>query len=364
MRVLHIIDSMGLGGAQFLVKGIFEKYQNPDFHLFVLRKRKILISVNHPNVFFSESKGKYSIKSFFELKKYIKKNKIEVLHCYLLKSQIFAYILKRFFFRDIKVISHELGSIFSNETLFYKKFIKIAKKHVSRYLAASEATKQELIKRADIKPETIIVMYNYIILDNFKRDKIKIDVVKEKERLDISPEKITLGFAGRLHKVKGCEYLIKSLAYIENKVKLLIAGSGNEEKNLKQIIQNESIEDKVVFLGFVKDMMTFYPLIDILVIPSEHESFGLIAIEAQALGIPVIAANVPGLNEVVLHEKTGLLFEPENPKDLSKKIDFLVNNSEFKEKIIENSYANANKYSIEKYYKKNIKVYEELSIKE
>ncbi len=360
MKVLHLIDNMDLGGAQFIAKGIFEKYQNDDFHLFVLRKTDTIISVNHPNIVFSEASGKYSIKSLFEIKKYIIENNIEILHPYLLKSQIFAYTLKRFYFPKIKLIFHELGEIFMNESFIFKKFLEISKKKVDFYFAASKATKNELIKRAGIESDKIQVLYNYILFENFRKENIKIDIEKEKAKYKIQANEITLGYAGRLSKEKGCEYLIKSLPFVRSKVKLLVAGKGAEEPNLKQIVTSNNIENKVVFLGFIADIMLFYPLVDILIIPSEHESFGLIAIEAQALGIPVIASNTRGLNEVVINNKTGLLFERKNPEDLAKKIDKLIEDNELKKQVISGGYENVKQYSIDVYYKKMLASYSKI----
>lgn len=361
MKVLHLIDNMDLGGAQFLAKGIFEKYQNPNFHLFVLRKTDTIIPINHKNVSFSKSSGKFSIKSIFEIKKYIIENKIDILHCYLLKSQIFAFILKRLFFPNITLIFHELGEIFINKSLIFEKFLKISKNKVDFHFAASKATKEELVKRGDIKPEKIKVLYNYILFENFTKEKIKINVQKEKLKYSIEKNEIVLGYAGRLSEEKGCEYLVKAIPKVKRKVKLLIAGKGAEEKKLKQIVKDSNINDKVFFLGFVSDIMSFYPLIDILVIPSEHESFGLIAIEVQALGIPVIATNIPGLNEVVINNETGLLFERKNAKDLAEKLNKLIENKELKEKLIKGGYENVKKYNIDDYYKQMLNIYYNLT---
>ena len=141
---------MNLGGAQFLIKGFFEKYQNQNFFLFVLRQNDLLIDVNHKNINISKSKSVYSFYPILELKKNIKANRIQVIHCYLLKSQIFGYILKKLFFPKIKLIFHELGEVFQNDRNIYKIFMKISESKVDRYLVASKATKIELINKTNI----------------------------------------------------------------------------------------------------------------------------------------------------------------------------------------------------------------------
>ncbi len=200
---------------------------------------------------------------------------------------------------------------------------------------------------------------NYLIV---KRNKIKINIKKEKEKLKISEKNVVLGFVGRLSKVKGCEHLINAMPFVNKKAELIIAGVGDEKQEIENLIMYHKITERAKLLGFVKNIRSIYMLIDILVIPSEHESFGLIAIEAQALGIPVIAANTSGLNEVVIHEKTGLLFERKNAKDLAEKINKLIGDNELKIQLVKGGYQNVKKYDISDYYNKMLDKYQEVKI--
>jgi glycosyltransferase involved in cell wall biosynthesis len=75
------------------------------------------------------------------------------------------------------------------------------------------------------------------------------------------------------------------------------------------------------------------------------------------LNIPVIAANVPGLNEVVIHNETGLLFEKMNVKDLIEKINLILNNLELKEKLINKAFQLVEKYSYNHFYNQLINLY-------
>src|SRR3989344_3696257 len=112
MKILHLIDSLGLGGAQTVVKGIFENQRkNKDIFLYVLRKREINIDVDHPNVKIFNSNKKYSLASIQELRNLIEKEQISIIHCHLFRSQVFGWILKRFYFPNIKLIFHEHGQI-------------------------------------------------------------------------------------------------------------------------------------------------------------------------------------------------------------------------------------------------------------
>ena len=91
---------------------------------------------------------------------------------------------------------------------------------------------------------------------------------------------------------------------------------------------------------------------------SKSESFGLTAIEAQAMGVPVIAANMEGLNEVVIDDKTGFLFEPKNEKELADKIELLYHNENLRMELTENSLKNVENYFLKNYLIDLRRIYE------
>jgi L-malate glycosyltransferase len=356
MKVLHIIDSLGLGGAQTVVKGVFETQKhNKNIFLYALRKKEITTKIYHANVCISPSTFKYSLRPLKQLKDVIRENNIQILHCHLFRSQLFGWILKKFYFPNIKLIIHEHGQIFQNN-FYYNNFIRIAETETNLFLAVSRATRRELIKNAKIQEKKIKVFYNFVDLEKFNKKNITLDIKKEKKKLGIKKDEFVVGFAGRLAKVKGCEYLIRSLPYLDFKYKCLIAGDGELRKELEVLTKELKVEDKVIFLGYQENVLKTYSLLDVLVIPSLRESFGLITIEAQALGIPVISSNVPALNEIIINRENGLLFKVKNSKGLALKIKEIKENSKMRDSLTKNSLENLERYSLKEYTEKiNIK---------
>lgn len=349
MKVLHIIDSLGLGGAQTIVKGIFENQRNKEnLLLFVLRKREIETKLNSSSIMIYKSSRKYSLKPITELKKIIEKENIDILHCHLFRSQVFGYILKKKYFPDIKLIFHEHGEIFQKH-LSYNSFMKFSKKYVNLYLAVSEATKKALVEKAGIDPKKIVVLYNFVDLKRFNRTNIKIGVNKEKERIGIKKEEYVIGFVGRLAKVKGCEYLIKALLYLKFQYKVIIAGDGPERKNLEKLAIKLGVRNRVIFLDYIDKPERIYPLMDVLVVPSESESFGLSVVEAQAMGVQVIASDVDGLKEIINLTKSGMLFKSNDVQDLANNLNRIYGKRQFK--------ANISIFHIKDYLKKLNKIY-------
>lgn len=89
--------------------------------------------------------------------------------------------------------------------------------------------------------------------------------------------------------------------------KLLLVGEGPELKEAMELVEKLSLSSKVIFLGYQNDVADLIASADILLLPSSQESFGLVAIEAMASGVPVVASNVGGLSEVIEHGVTGFL---------------------------------------------------------
>jgi glycosyltransferase involved in cell wall biosynthesis len=118
---------------------------------------------------------------------------------------------------------------------------------------------------------------------------------------------LRLGYIGRLIPLKGVSLILHALKGCKE-VSLTIAGDGPEKERLIQ--EAKSLNVDVTFQGIIKDVTTFYDSIDILIVPSIREPLGLVAQEAALRGLPVIAANVDGLPEVVQHNKTGFLITP------------------------------------------------------
>jgi len=284
------------------------------------------------------------------LKKIIEDNNIKILHCHLTKSLFFGWLLKNFFFRDIKIIYHEHGEIFTNR--FYNSAIlKYTQSDIDLYLAVSNTTKHKLICNANIQADKIKVLYNAIDFSKF---------TSKKKKTSFQQRELVIGFSGRLATVKGCNILLKSLPLIKFPYKVLIAGSGPLLNETKKLAEKLGIDANVNFLGYINNIQDFYSKIDVLIVPSKHESFGISVIESQSMKIPVIASDVGSLNEIILNGETGLLFKEGDYHDLAKKISYLRNDLAIYEKIVNNARKNVRQYSFDIYMKKLNNIYEKI----
>ncbi|WP_064606066.1 glycosyltransferase [Photobacterium sp. J15] len=130
-------------------------------------------------------------------------------------------------------------------------------------------------------------------------------------------DKILIGCAGRLVPEKGIDTMIQALALMEEPHRLVIAGNGPEQSNLRRLADQLGLSDRIHWLGHCCNMRSFYRAIDIFCMPSRQEGLPLALLEAQACGKTVIATNVGGIPDL-LNPHSGQLIEPDQPVTLAR----------------------------------------------
>lgn len=214
-----------------------------------------------------------------------------------------------------------------------------------RYIAVSKFIKSKLVK-SGIDSKKIQVIYNGV--------KFKDSAPRQKRRL-------VVGSVGRLHPVKGFDILIKAFSLLENRrLRLKIAGEGGELDNLKALVKELNLEDRVEFVGFQKDVTKFLDSIDIYVQPSRSEGFGLAVVEAMSRELPIVVTPVGSLEEIVKNQETGLVARGIEPNALVDAITYMASNFEESKQMGENArVAVVEEFNVEHWVNKTIKAYKE-----
>lgn len=353
MKVLHLIDSLDFGGAQTVVKGIFEHHHSNDIFLLALRKTERIIVISHPNITLYNSSSKYSFLPLLKIRQLIKREKIDILHCHLFRSQVFGWLVKIFCCSKIKLVFHEHGQIFGSDTdnlledKLFILFLQFAKNKVDLFIAVSETTKNKLITRINIEYNKINVLYNPIHLKSLKKSQTKSNV-------------FYVGFIGRLIERKGVKIYLQAAQKIlknHDNIIFLIAGDGPQKSIVIDTIKQINRSNKVNYLGYIQDVSQFYSKLDCLVIPSLWEPMGMVVIEAQLAGVPIIASDIDSFKELITDKQNGIFFKSKNVQDLINKIEFLVKDNELQKKIIYNAYNSSQNFSTSSYLPKLKQLY-------
>ncbi|MFV1977182.1 MAG: glycosyltransferase family 4 protein [Candidatus Scalindua sp.] len=146
---------------------------------------------------------------------------------------------------------------------------------------------------------------------------------------------------GSLIERKGIDQIIKAVASIKDKIpaNLTIIGMGPEKKKLEKLAKNFNMQDKVKFVGEImpKNVLKYLSNADMFILASHSEGRPNVILEAMASGLPVIATDIEGSNELVSHKKTGLLFRDRNTLELANCILELSNNEPYRKELSKNA---------------------------
>lgn len=148
----------------------------------------------------------------------------------------------------------------------------------------------------------------------------------DRSKFNISPEKKIILFVGNALKVKRLDVAIEAMIKLENAV-LLVVGGGYEIESFNKMVEDMNLKDKVFFVGYCRDtkiLSDYYNIADCVVIPSDTESFSLVAIEALACGTPIVGSDIPAIRARIDHGLNGFLAKPGSAEDFSEKIKMIL----------------------------------------
>jgi glycosyltransferase involved in cell wall biosynthesis len=224
------------------------------------------------------------------------------------------------------------------------------------WVAPSRFTAEQFIKLFKISKEKIRVIPEGVDLEKFNRS---VDTSDINEKLG-NERKIL--FVGNLNPNKGVHFLIKSFALVKsriNDVKLVIVGDGHLKHYLINLTKRLNLEKDVIFAGFVndEDLPKYYASCDIFASASVLEGFGLIFLEAMALGKPIVAFNLASIPEVV--ENAGILVNEINHEKFANAIIELLSDEKLYQEKSENALKRAKLFSWEKIAEQFIKINEQ-----
>ncbi|MEO0162450.1 MAG: glycosyltransferase family 4 protein [candidate division WOR-3 bacterium] len=165
-------------------------------------------------------------------------------------------------------------------------------------------------------------------------------------------------YLGRLDRRKGLIELLKALPLIKEELKevlLIVVGKGPLENECRRLVANLGLTDSVIFRGYApaKEIPSYYASCDIYCSPAlGGESFGIVLLEAMAVGKPVVASRIPGYDRVIIDGYNGLFFNPHNKGEIAEKIIEVLSNDSIRQRLIRNGLEFVKNYSWDNMAKK------------
>ena len=294
----------------------------------------------------------------------IKKNKIDIVHARSRAPAWSAYLAAK---KADALFITTFHNAYKAQNYLKRLYNSVMGKG-QNVIAISDFVADYAVKTYGVDRNSLHVVPRGVDIDTFDPEKVDSSRVNAlKNEWYLHTDKPLILMPGRLTRWKGQVVLINALELLKRRdFVCVIVGGGRDTPYGKEVaaeIKKAGLENNVFLFDTCRDMAAAYMLADLVVVPSTRpEGFGRVVIEAQAMGVPVIATNHGGAKETVIQGKTGWLTEPGDTKALAQTLDAVLSlPSEVKESISKRAIAHIRAcYTIEAMTSKTLEIYKEL----
>lgn len=360
MKVLHIINSLAMGGAEKLIaetvplfgeKGIAAEVlllngKNTPLKKELIEKGIIIHSLGEGSV--------YNPTYIFKIIPFLKR--FDIVHVHLFPAQYFAAAAKLLSGAKFKMVFTEHSTTNRRiENPAFKLPEKMIYAQYNKIIAITDGVKNVLQQHISLPDSKIEVIENGI-------DTKKIFDALPLSRKELSPElqekDILLLQVSGFRVGKDQATAIKALQHLPGNVKLLLAGDGVTKPDHKILVTKLGLEKRVLFLGIRNDIPQLLKSCDMVLLSSHYEGLSLASLEGMASGRPFIGSDVPGIHDLV--HGYGILFPDGDEKQLAAEIRSLLNDTQQRNAVGERCIRRAQDYDIHKMVDKTVDLYNNL----
>jgi glycosyltransferase involved in cell wall biosynthesis len=245
----------------------------------------------------------------------LRREKIDIIETHGYKACAIGFFLKLLSGKPWVAVMH--GHTAENKKMSLYSALELnLSKSADRIITVSEEMRKRLVARG-LSAEKTVTIHNAIDPEQFTCT----DKAITRETFGVAATEHLIGVIGRFSPEKGQDVFIEAfkLLVAENSgVRAIFIGEGPTEELIRRRVAAYGLEEHIIFAGYQSGISTFYPLFDMVVMPSRSEGLPSVALEALFHRIPVVATSVGGTSEVIVDGLTGLLVPPENPSILAE----------------------------------------------
>jgi N-acetyl-alpha-D-glucosaminyl L-malate synthase BshA len=233
---------------------------------------------------------------------------LDLLHAhYAVPHATSAWLAKQMLERpDFRIVTtlHGTDITLIGQDPSYRPITEFSIRKSDGLTAVSEYLRRETVRHFNMEPDQIRVIPNFVDLGRYNRDAYPC----HRSKFSQEGEKI-ITHISNFRPVKRIDDVVRTFRRIAQRLpaRLLLVGDGPDRVKAQQIADEEGVVDRVLFLGKQTSVAELLACSDLFLLPSENEAFGLVALEAMACGVPVVATRVGGIPEVVTDGESGYL---------------------------------------------------------
>jgi glycosyltransferase involved in cell wall biosynthesis len=360
IRVLHVIDHLGYGGAPFVVKGIVERMPTERIESLVCALRPNPRPLPIQAEIITLKASKYSPAAIRSIAKICKTRRMDIVHAHLQKAVLSSLLAT--YLGVGRLILHEHGPIFRGGTgCLYRRFLSLLGSRADAIVANSEAAKLALEKTMRNSEVPITVVPNFIDVAQFDPDRYDRDSIRKS--LGFGQDQFVIGFVGRLDRAKGADLLVEAAALLRDEGhprRFLVVGAGPERERLERRIRMLNLDRTVVLAGLHEKPAEVMRAFDAGVVPSRREAFGIAALEMMRMKVPVIVSPVGGLPELVRDGRTGIILPQLSPEAIARAVRRLEEDAGLRETLGRNAFEHASSFDGWEQVRQIVDIYERL----
>lgn len=347
MRVLQVIDSLALGGAEVLVAGLHLGFRERgiECEYYLLRAEPTplekLLANHGARIHAPLVTSVYSPLHIQALQRHLRMFDYDILHVHLFPAQLWAACAARLARTAIPLVTTEHHTENRRRSPWCRSSDRWMYRQYRRIASISPATTASLVAWLPEVRGKVVECPNGVDVDAFASAH-----TSGKQALFSVPEDTAVILCvGRMESVKDHETLFRAVSLVPGAV-LALAGDGPLAGKLHMLANKLGIASRVQFLGKRMDVPQLLKAADVYVQPSRAEGFGIAALEAMAAGKPVIASDIPGLGQVI--GDAGLLFAAGDAHQLAACITTLLGDSDMRQRLATSAQMRARMFSLDR----------------
>lgn len=343
MRILHLINTLEYGGAEFLVTWLIRESvrRGEDAAVAVLRRcgsdleREMERAGRLRSL---DAGGSYSPRCAIALRKLILQSNWDVIHVHLFPSQLWASVVGPARRRSVPLVTTEHSTLNRRRRPVLRPLDRWMYRRFAAVACISVATAESLRAWVPEIERRITVIPNGVDLEAIV-DAVPVD------RRDLVPgcRGAVVLCVGRFEAPKDYATVLRAMTGVPE-AHLLLVGDGPDRPAMQALAERLGLQGRAHFAGRRRDVPGILKAADVFVQSSNWEGFGIAALEAMAAGVPVVASRVPGLAQLV--EGAGLTFEPGDDAGLAACINLLLSDVAQRKELARKGVERAAEYSI------------------
>lgn len=331
IKVLHLISSLSVGGAERLILGLADRIDRSRFELHVCSLGVVRGNVLQPDferqgipVYVIGSKLFYDVRSAIAVARYARRHQIDIIHTHLGDADVIGRVVGRFLRVPVVSTLHNEPRDYNRQRVDRRWLTRLTTRFLAPHLiAVSQRIRTMFVEEWNVPQERITMVYNAVPMDVYAT----IPEPSAQTRVGTDP---VITNIGRLSPQKAQHDLLEAAKLVLEQrpdARFMIVGQGRLEQALKEQAQSLGIADRITFAGLRLDIPAVLEQSDIFVLSSLWEGLPLTAVEAMAAARPVVLTDVGGNRELVESGVQGLIVPPSDVPALAEALLKLLNDA-------------------------------------